>query len=322
MDCQGDRLCILLTFVSPSSAFLPAGFTGCPSVQRALWSTQTSVTNGWQAARHSGVSTGNVPTARTGTLPSGEGRRSTSSAAMFVSRKRNASVFRQPYSRVYRTSLALLRHPRKTYTRSRITVSRPIGFHRSTTLLTTVLTTLAGAKVRFTYYLLFADYMHSIDLLSPGISPSRPSRTAYMHEDEHMEPSDGDMDLQDVFDPYTFPLQRGETLVVPHAHAGIAPYTIPTTSSSSSSGTHPTAGVRQQFPPWHPFPSLVDFEQTEHFVERNTPDPAVNKQLEISRKGANSSKMTIQNARDMHMVLEEAIEFDDLGEVSNCSTSN
>ncbi|KAF7796306.1 hypothetical protein EIP86_007483 [Pleurotus ostreatoroseus] len=152
----------------------------------------------------------------------------------------------------------------------------------------------------------------------PDPTSEGPSNAADSDVDMQEQPFYDDSEPQDQFDPYTYPLEPGQTLVVPHPHAGILPYTVPTVIPPSGQSQlldqENTVGRSGSLPPWHPFPSLEDFEQTEIFVDGNAPDPRVNKQLSLIHRASSGSKISLKNAVEMHAVLAKAADFDDLEE--------
>ena len=73
-------------------------------------------------------------------------------------------------------------------------------------------------------------------------------------------------------------------------------------------------------PPYFPFKTLADFEQTELFVKRDQTDSEINDQLGLWRRHANGEGVTLKNAREMHQCLEAAGVEDDLSQVNLQST--
>ena len=122
-----------------------------------------------------------------------------------------------------------------------------------------------------------------------------------------------------VQDPITWPLELGQTLVVYHPHAQRLPQVIPTSELPTLS-RHPniledcTDDTR---PPYFPFETLADFEQTEIFVKRNCTDPFINEQLDLWRRYAPNDGVTLKNAREMHQYLWAAGIEEDLSQVAH-----
>ncbi|KAJ3530334.1 hypothetical protein NM688_g7726 [Phlebia brevispora] len=71
-------------------------------------------------------------------------------------------------------------------------------------------------------------------------------------------------------------------------------------------------GTPNDRPAWYPFRTLQDFKQAKIFVQGNTPDSQVNRQLEYIHTEHGSGKLTMRTARDMHRILEEAAQFEDI----------
>ena len=121
-------------------------------------------------------------------------------------------------------------------------------------------------------------------------------------------------------DPTNWPLELGETLVVYHPHARLAPRVVPTKklaavprSSGGLENLFPSNGDPR--PPYFPFRTLADFEQSELFVRRDHTDGEINDQLDIWRRHAPGTGMTLKNAREMHQYLEAAGIEEDLAQV-------
>jgi hypothetical protein len=73
--------------------------------------------------------------------------------------------------------------------------------------------------------------------------------------------------------------------------------------------------------PYFPFKTLADFEQTELFIKRDCADPFINEQLNLWRRYAPNSGVTLKNAREMHRCLWAAGTEDDLSQVVSQSIS-
>lgn len=119
-------------------------------------------------------------------------------------------------------------------------------------------------------------------------------------------------------DPITWPLELGQTLVVYHPHAQRPPQVIPTRELSVFS-RHPSVSddpVDDTRPPYFPFKTLADFEQTELFIRRNCADPAINEQLDLWRRYAPDGAVTLKNAREIHKCLWAAGIEEDLSQVA------
>jgi len=120
-----------------------------------------------------------------------------------------------------------------------------------------------------------------------------------------------------VQDPVTWPLELGQTLIIYHPHAQRPPQVIPTSELSTFSRNPDISEdpIDDTRPPYFPFRSLADFEQTELFIKRNCADPFVNKQLDLWRCYAPNSGVTLKNAREMHQCLWAAGIEEDLSQV-------
>jgi hypothetical protein len=119
-------------------------------------------------------------------------------------------------------------------------------------------------------------------------------------------------------DPVTWPLELGETLVVYHPHARLPPRVFPTTELAAFSrcpGNTESLRLNDPRPPYFPFKSLADFEQTEIFVKRDHTDSEINDQLSLWGCHANGEGVTLKNAREMHRCLEAAGVEEDLSQV-------
>ena len=68
-------------------------------------------------------------------------------------------------------------------------------------------------------------------------------------------------------------------------------------------------------PPYFPFKTLADFEQTELFIKRDHSDPEIDEQLDLWRRHAPSTGVTLKNAREMHQHLQAAGIEEDLSQV-------
>lgn len=120
-------------------------------------------------------------------------------------------------------------------------------------------------------------------------------------------------------DPTTWPLELGETLVVYHPHANLPPRVIPTKELVAlSRGPEDLADqipLDDSRPPYIPFETLADFEQTELFIKRDHTDPEIDEQLDIWRRHGPRSAVTLKNAREMHRCLQVAGDEEDLSQV-------
>ncbi|KAJ3552152.1 hypothetical protein NM688_g4302 [Phlebia brevispora] len=160
--------------------------------------------------------------------------------------------------------------------------------------------------------------MRYLDNVSRSIAPLKPSVLITEVINTSEVPVSIDFDGKPTLDPYQYPLKSGETLVVPHPHSGIDPYVIPTISSPSNK--HNAArkpipdegGMPDDRPAWYPFRTMQDFKQAKIFVQGNTPDSQINRQLEYIHTEHGSGKLTMRTARDMHRILEEAAQFEDI----------
>lgn len=136
---------------------------------------------------------------------------------------------------------------------------------------------------------------------------------------QHVSHNTSDVDNLSDFDPHSFPLNHGETLVVPHPHSGREPYVIqpsrsglsgsaPALSSASADSDISTA--------WFPFCTREDFEQAELFLTNNCSDKFINRQLALSARAAPQSRITLRNAQEIHQLLQAGIDNDNLGRVT------
>jgi hypothetical protein len=122
-------------------------------------------------------------------------------------------------------------------------------------------------------------------------------------------------------DPINFPLELGETLVIHHPHAKLAPEVVPTWRLAAVSKS--SRGLKDLLlsdfdsrPPYFPFRSLADFELTEMFVKRDRTDGEINDELGLWRRHASGVGVTLKNAREMHRYLEAAGIEEDLSQVT------
>jgi hypothetical protein len=121
-------------------------------------------------------------------------------------------------------------------------------------------------------------------------------------------------------DPTNWPLELGETLIVYHPHAKLTPQVVPTKKLAALSRN--SGDLEDLFPsncdsrpPYFPFKTLADFEQTELFVRRDHTDGEINHQLDLWRRHAPCTGVTLSNAREMHQFLETAGVEEDLSQV-------
>ena len=119
---------------------------------------------------------------------------------------------------------------------------------------------------------------------------------AHSQRDPTSEPDPGGRDF--VQDPITWPLELGQTLIVYHPHAQRLPQVIPTKELSDFSRNPDVSGcpINGTRPPYFPFETLTDFEQTEIFIKRNCPDPFINEQLYLWRRYAPGTGVMMKNA--------------------------
>ena len=119
--------------------------------------------------------------------------------------------------------------------------------------------------------------------------------------------------------PINWPLELGETLIVYHPHAKRTPEVIPTrelaAASISSEDPLPSWDADPTRPPYFPFKSLADFEQTELFVRDDHTDGGINRQLDLWRCHAPGTGVMLKNAREMHQRLEAAGLEEDISQV-------
>lgn len=69
-------------------------------------------------------------------------------------------------------------------------------------------------------------------------------------------------------------------------------------------------------PAYYPFQTLQDFKQVRIFVLGGLPDRQINQQLEYIHTEHGSGNLTMRTARDMHRMLKEAAQFEDIDSVS------
>ena len=169
----------------------------------------------------------------------------------------------------------------------------------------------------------------SLIYLSPGVRvmniPEWCLVITTLDEDVYLQQDPGEPDAAGpgadsgsaVQDPTMWPLELGQTLVVYHPHAQRAPQVIPTKELSTfSRNSHFLEDpVDDPRPPYFPFKTLADFEQTELFIKRNCADPFINEQLDLWRRYASNSGVTLKNAREMHRCLWAAGTEEDLSQV-------
>ena len=117
-------------------------------------------------------------------------------------------------------------------------------------------------------------------------------------------------------DPTMWPLELGETLVIYHPHAERPPQVIATREltdfSSRPEDLEDPLPLNDSRPPYFPFRTLADFEQTELFVKHDHTNPQIDDQLDLWRRHAPGVGVTLRNAREMHKFLEAAGIEDDL----------
>ena len=150
-------------------------------------------------------------------------------------------------------------------------------------------------------------------------------------EEVHLQRGPGEPDVAGegaVQDPLTWPLELGQTLIIYHPHAQRPPEVVPTRELSTFV-RNPDAledRIDDTRPPYYPFKTLGDFEQTELFIKRDCADPFINEQLELWRQHGPNSNVTLKNAREMHQRLWAAGIDEDLSQVMTqryiFSTSN
>lgn len=123
--------------------------------------------------------------------------------------------------------------------------------------------------------------------------------------------------METTFDPYSVPLQLGETLVVPHEHSQRPPYIIKTSELLNTSLEHDNCrqDPNPTFAPWAPFSSLSDFEQAEVFVNYNCTNSHINAQLRVVHSASSDSEISLQSAKDVHKILAQGAVAENLSEV-------
>ena len=121
-------------------------------------------------------------------------------------------------------------------------------------------------------------------------------------------------------DPTMWPLELGETLVIYHPHAEWPPQVIATREltdfSNCPEDLEGPLPLNDSQPPYFPFWTLANFEQTELFVKCNHTDPQIDNQLDLWRHHAPGMDVTLRNAQEMHKCLEAAGIEDDLSQVT------
>ena len=121
--------------------------------------------------------------------------------------------------------------------------------------------------------------------------------------------------------PINWLLELGETLIVYHPHAKRTPKVVPTrelaAASTSSEDLLPSWNADPTRPPYFPFKTLADFEQTELFVRDNHTDGEINRQLDLWRRHGSNAGVTLKNAREMHQCLEAAGLEEDISQVTS-----
>ena len=130
-------------------------------------------------------------------------------------------------------------------------------------------------------------------------------------------------------DPNNWPLGLGETLVVYHPHAKLAPQVVPTRELKAIAERIP--GDLEDLlhlddsnprPLFFPFKTLADFEQTELFIRHDHTDGEINHQLDLWKRHASGAGVTLKNAREMHRCLQAAGIEEDLSQVMSSSSSS
>jgi hypothetical protein len=120
-------------------------------------------------------------------------------------------------------------------------------------------------------------------------------------------------------DPTNRPLELGETLIVYHPHAKLVPKIVPTREvaviSRSPGDLEDSLPPTDSQPTYFPFRTLADFEQTELFVRCDQTDGKINQQLDLWRRHAPGTGVTLKNAREMHQCLEASGTEEDLLQV-------
>lgn len=118
-----------------------------------------------------------------------------------------------------------------------------------------------------------------------------------------------------------WPLELGETLIIYHPHAKLAPKVVPTKKlaavprNSGPDRKDLLPSVDDSRSPYFPFRSLADFEQTELFVRHDCTDGEINGQLDLWRRHGSGTGVTLKNAREMHQYLEAAGIEEDVSQV-------
>ena len=120
----------------------------------------------------------------------------------------------------------------------------------------------------------------------------------------------------------SLPLPPGKTLIVYHPHSGLSPKTIDTNSPDHPSSSNVALdGFSDSVddPPFWPFRTLGDFEQTEFFVTNNFSNRQIDEQLQLltdhTKPRYRGGGITLSNSREMHKLLCQAAEGFDQPEV-------
>lgn len=103
-------------------------------------------------------------------------------------------------------------------------------------------------------------------------------------------------------------LKLGDVWVEPHPYSNVRPYLIPAgpagTINLSTPGQANLNDLQSDgLPPWYPFETRADFEQTELHIRYGDTDGHINDQLKLARRHNWGSDLTLSNARDMHQIL-------------------
>ena len=116
------------------------------------------------------------------------------------------------------------------------------------------------------------------------------------------ESEEPNIPVRSADDPTNWPLKLGQMLVIYHPHAKLAPKVVPTTEPTAVSqtsgylkGLHPS-DFGESRPPYFPFETLADFEQTELFVRCDRMDSEINQQLGIWSRHAPDGGVMLKDA--------------------------
>lgn len=112
-------------------------------------------------------------------------------------------------------------------------------------------------------------------------------------------------------------LQPGETLIVYHPHSHYPTRIIPTEELHNPRERTARCDIESPKASYAPFPTRVDFEQAEIFVNGNFSDKQIDAQLKFERQ--NGMGLEVKSARGMHKILARGVEENLPGDSMVCS---